>query len=68
MCIRDRKGVVETVNSGLYGLKGAYSVLERHLVLIEAASQVAVKQAAYDAAKQAWADDRAYLILSLIHI
>jgi len=59
---RWKKGNVETVNSGLYGLKGAYSVLERHLVLIEAASQVAVKQAAYDAAKQAWADDRAYLI------
>jgi Tfp pilus assembly protein PilE len=59
---RWKKGNVETVNSGLYGLKGAYSVLERHLVLIEAASQVAIKQAAYDAAKQAWADDRAYLI------
>jgi hypothetical protein len=59
---RWKKGNVETVNSGLYGLKGAYSILERHLVLIEAASQVAIKQAAYDAAKQAWADDRAYLI------
>ncbi len=59
---RWKKGNVETVNEGLYGLKGAYSILERHLVAVESASQVAAKQAAYDAARQAWEDDRAYLI------
>ena len=36
-----KKGNVQHVSEGLYGLKGAYSILERHLVLIEAGSNVA---------------------------
>jgi predicted nucleic acid-binding Zn-ribbon protein len=51
------------VNSvGKYGLRGAIDILERELVLIDAASNVPAKQAAYDAAKLAWETDRAYLI------
>ncbi len=59
---RWKKGNVETVNEGLYGLKGAYSILERHLVLIEAGSNVAALQTAYNKAEKAWKDDRDYLI------
>lgn len=51
------------VNSvGKYGLRGAIDILERELVLIDAASDVPASQAAYDAAKQAWETDREYLI------
>jgi predicted nucleic acid-binding Zn-ribbon protein len=57
-----KKGNVQHVSEGLYGLKGAYSILERHLVLIEAGSNVAALQTAYNKAKKAWKDDRDYLI------
>lgn len=57
---RSDNSVVDS--EGEYGLRGALNILQRELVLIDAASNVPAAQAAYDAAKQAWEDDRAYLI------
>lgn len=56
------KGNTQITSEGEYGLRGAIDILERELVLIDAASDVPAAQAAYDAAKQAWETDRQYLI------
>jgi len=51
------------VNSvGKYGLRGAIDILERELVLIDAASNVPAKQKAYNNARNRWLADREYLI------
>jgi predicted nucleic acid-binding Zn-ribbon protein len=51
------------VNSvGKYGLRGAIDILERELVLIDAASNVPAKQNAYNNARNRWLADREYLI------
>lgn len=51
------------VNSvGKYGLRGAIDILERELVLIDAASNVPAKQEAYNNARNRWLADREYLI------
>lgn len=57
-----KKGNVENTSSGKYGLKGAINILERELVLIDAASNVAAKQTAYNNARNRWLADREYLI------
>mgnify|MGYP000869335625 CR=1 FL=1 len=52
----------EVTSVGLYGLKGAINILERELVLIDAASDVPAKQTAYNNARNRWLADREYLI------
>lgn len=52
----------EVKSVGKYGLKGAIDILERELVLIDAASNVPAKQTAYNNARNRWLADREYLI------
>lgn len=57
-----KKGAAEIYSVGKYGLKGAIDILERELVLIDAASNVAARQTAYNNARNRWLTDREYLI------
>ncbi len=57
-----KKGAAEINSVGKYGLKGAIDILERELVLIDQASNVPARQAAYNTARNNWLTDREYLV------